>query len=87
MFDAAAQTPIGVDLLGDGDTAQGNVGEQGEGMGMEIIFCHQDPQDLVGIRQTNTKPAHFKVSQVSPPGMLESDLIGDLPENTIDQIL
>ena len=87
MFDAAAQTPIGVDLLGDGYTEDGDAGQQGEGVGMQVVFSHQDPQLLMGFRQADEEPAHFEIGQVGTSGVLEGDLIGDLPENAVDQVL
>ena len=39
VFDESAQAPIGINLLGDRDTAEGDVGEQGEDEG-----CLPPPQ-------------------------------------------
>src|ERR1700690_685149 len=38
-------------------------------------------------RQADEKPAHFKIGQASTSGMLEGDLISDLPGNAVDQVL
>jgi hypothetical protein len=35
----------------------------------------------MGFRQANEKPAHFEIGQAGPSGVLEGDLIGNLPGN------
>jgi hypothetical protein len=54
---------------------------------MQVIFCYQDPQLLMSFGQTDVEVAHFEIGQASTSGVLKSDLIGDLPENTVHQIL
>jgi hypothetical protein len=39
VFDAATQAPIGVALLGSGDVEQGDVREQRNRVGMQVVFC------------------------------------------------
>ena len=51
LFNASAQTPVGIDFLSDGVFQDSHVGQQSQDAVLKVDFDYQGPQFLVGFWQ------------------------------------